>query len=55
MKFRWVLPSPWNVTIGTIPSMTISLDLSGALTFDDGGRDSNIFFLEKPVITNSFN
>ncbi len=44
-----------------MPSITISFDLSGALTFDDGasnndgGCDSNSFFLEKPVITNSFN
>ena len=61
MKFRWLLVSPLNVTAGNIPSITISFDLSGALTFDDtatnddGGCDTNSFFLEKPAITNSFN
>lgn len=58
MKFRWALVKPLNVTFGKIPKMTITFDLSNALSFNDGGGngacDGNDFRPGKPVITNSF-
>jgi len=58
MKFRWALSKSLNVTVGKIPSMTISFDLSEALQFQDGGGngacDGTDFYPGKPVVTNSF-
>ena len=57
MKFRWALSKSLNVTVGKIPSMTISFDLSEALEFndgDDGACNGNDFYPGKPVVTNSF-
>ena len=58
MKFRWALSQSLNVTVGKIPSMTISFDLSEALQFQDGGGngacDGTDFYPGKPVVTNSF-
>lgn len=58
MKFRWLLSKPLNVSVGKIPSMTISFDLSTALEFNDGSGngacDGNDFYPGKPVISNTF-
>ena len=61
LKFRWKLSSPFEVTSGQIPTMTMTFDLSGALTFNDGDSsgnkgkcDGNDFHPGSPVITNTF-
>ena len=59
LKFRWALSKPLNVTVGKIPTMTMTFDLSEALEFNDGGSgngacDGNDFFPGAPVITNTF-
>ena len=61
LKFRWKLSSPFEVTTGQIPTMTMTFDLSGALTFNDGDSsgnkgkcDGNDFHPGSPVITNTF-
>ena len=59
VKFRWVLSKPLNVTVGKIPTMTMTFDLSEALEFNDGGSgngacDGNDFFPGAPSITNTF-
>ena len=61
LKFRWKLSSPFEVTAGQIPTMTMTFDLSGALTFNDGDSsgnkgkcDGNDFHPGSPVITNTF-
>ena len=61
LKFRWELSSPFEVTAGQIPTMTMTFDLSGALTFNDGDSsgnkgkcDGNDFHPGSPVITNTF-
>ena len=58
MKFRWKLSKPFKVTVGQIPTMTMTFDLSGALTFNDGSGDGecdgNDFHPGSPVITNTF-
>ena len=57
MKFRWELSKPFKVTVGKIPSMKISFDLSNALVFndgDDGVCNGNDFYPGKPVISNTF-
>ena len=59
LKFRWVLSKPLNVTVGKIPTMTITFDLSEAIEFNDGGSgngacDGNDFYPGAPAITNTF-
>ena len=59
VKFRWELSKPLNVTVGKIPTMTMTFDLSEALEFNDGeGGDGSCndggFFPGAPVITNTF-
>ena len=59
VKFRWVLSKPLNVTVGKIPTMTITFDLSEAIEFNDGGSgngacDGNDFYPGAPAITNTF-
>ena len=58
LKFRWVLSKPLNVTVGKIPTMTITFDLSEAIEFNDGGGDGscdgNDFYPGAPAITNTF-
>ena len=59
VKFRWVLSKPLNVTVGKIPTMTMTFDLSEAIEFNDGGSgngacDGNDFYPGAPVITNTF-
>jgi len=59
LKFRWALSKSLNVTVGKIPTMTITFDLSEAIEFNDGGSgngacDGNDFYPGAPAITNTF-
>ena len=59
LKFRWALSEPLNVTVGKIPTMTITFDLSEALEFNDGDSgdgscDDGAFFPGAPAVTNTF-
>jgi len=59
LQVRWELSSPFTVSAGKIPSMSIAFDISAALVFNDGGAgdgacDGNDFYPGAPTISNTF-
>ena len=59
MKFRWALASAYTYDGVKVPKMTISFDLSAALTFNGtcggtaGPASGNGIYMSAPVITNT--
>ena len=58
LQVRWELSSPFAVSAGKIPSMSIAFDISAALVFNDGegngACDGNDFYPGAPTISNTF-
>ena len=59
LQVRWELSSPFTVSAGKIPSMSIAFDISAALVFNDGAGgngacDGNDFYPGAPTISNTF-
>ena len=61
LQVRWELSSPFTVSAGRIPSMSIAFDISAALVFNDGSGDGadgacdgNDFYPGAPTISNTF-
>ena len=58
LQVRWELSSPFTVSAGKIPSMSIAFDISAALVFNDGSGnglcDGNDFYPGAPTISNTF-
>ena len=59
LQVRWELSSPFTVSAGKIPSMSIAFDISAALVFNDGSSgngacDGNDFYPGAPTISNTF-
>ena len=59
LQVRWELSSPFAVSAGKIPSMSIAFDISAALVFNDGAGgdgecDGNDFYPGAPTISNTF-
>lgn len=60
LQVRWELSSPFTVSAGKIPSMSIAFDISAALVFNDDGAgsdgacDGNDFYPGAPTISNTF-
>ena len=58
LQVRWELSSPFTVSAGKIPSMSIAFDISAALVFNDGegngACDGNDFYPGAPTISNTF-
>ena len=59
LQVRWELSSPFAVSAGKIPSISIAFDISAALVFNDGAGgdgacDGNDFYPGAPTISNTF-
>ena len=59
LQVRWELSSPFTVSAGKIPSMSIAFDISAALVFNDGAGvdglcNGNDFYPGAPTISNTF-
>ena len=61
LQVRWELSSPFTISAGRIPSMSIAFDISAALVFNDGAVglgagacDGNDFYPGAPTISNTF-
>ena len=58
LQVRWELSSPFAVSAGKIPSMSIAFDISAALVFNDGEGNvacyGNDFYPGAPTISNTF-